>query len=96
MAKSTYKGVTRNVTMVKGLRWPEGKPLTQEMKQMERETGKHAVYRGGITGYFEWWKYWRDVDEAQRKPRGFQKGHKPYPKKESPEIVPAKKRARKK
>lgn len=40
----------------KGLEW--SRALTPKMKEFKKETGKNAVYRGHITGGFEYWLYW--------------------------------------
>ncbi len=74
--KHTWKGKTQEVAYWKGMKWD--KPLTEEMKRMEKETGQKAVWRGEITGTFEYWKYWKEYHESIKKPRGFQKGHAPY------------------
>lgn len=42
----------------KGQVW--NKPLTNEMEQFEKETGKNAVYKGKITGSFEYWLWMED------------------------------------
>lgn len=39
----------------KGLEW--NKALTPEMKQFEKETGKHAIHNKKVTGQFEYWMY---------------------------------------
>ncbi len=72
----TWKGKTQEVAYWKGMKWD--KPLTEEMKRMEKETGQKAVWRGEITGTFEYWKYWKEYHESIKKPRGFQKGHVVY------------------
>ena len=36
------------------------KALTKEMEQFEKETGKNAVYKGKVTGSFEYWAWMED------------------------------------
>lgn len=74
--KITFKGKTKECAFYKGMPWPAKKALTPEMKKFEKSTGKNAVYRGQVTGTYEYWKYWADYDKSLKKPRGFQKGHK--------------------
>lgn len=74
--KITFKGKTKDCAFYKGMPWPAKKALTADMKKFERSTGKNAVYRGQVTGTYEYWKYWADYDKSLKKPRGFQKGHK--------------------
>ena len=42
----------------KGQVW--NKPLTKEMERFEKETKKNAVYKGKITGSFEYWLWMED------------------------------------
>ena len=42
----------------KGQVW--NKPLTKEMEQFEQLTGKNAIYKGKITGQFEYWIYQKE------------------------------------
>jgi len=42
----------------KGQEW--NKPLTKEMEEFEGETGKNAVFKGSITGSFEYWLYMKE------------------------------------
>ena len=54
--KITYKGKTKECKYYKGLIW--NKPLTPEMEQFKKETGKNAIRGNKITGTFEYWMYW--------------------------------------
>lgn len=53
-----FKGKTKVCEFYKGKPWD--KPLTNNMKKFERETGQKAVFRGVVTGSYEYWKYWKN------------------------------------
>ncbi|KKN01885.1 hypothetical protein LCGC14_1123370, partial [marine sediment metagenome] len=55
----------------KDLIW--NKALTPKMKQFKEETGKNPVYRGKITGGFEYWMYWRKPKVTKPKPKFIKK-----------------------
>ncbi|KKN12422.1 hypothetical protein LCGC14_1016770 [marine sediment metagenome] len=41
--------------------------LTDEMIQFENETGKNAVYRGKVTGQFDYWLNWSKRNKKHKK-----------------------------
>lgn len=47
----------KKIKYKKGTEW--NKPLTVEMIEYQKTTGKNAVYNGMIMGQFEYWLYWR-------------------------------------
>lgn len=49
-----------------GLEWDPNN-LTNEMLQFEKETGKNAVYRGKITGQFDFWLNWSNKRKSNNK-----------------------------
>jgi len=61
----TYKGVTKQLDYYKGLPWD--RPLTPKMKQFEKETNKNPVFRGVVTGTFEYWLYWKNTKKTHKK-----------------------------
>jgi len=63
--KSTRGNVTKDVKYWNGQPW--NKALTPKMKEFEKETGKHAVYRNKVTGGFEYWLYWRSSKQKNKK-----------------------------
>ena len=55
--KITFRGKTKVCEFYKGKPW--NKAITQNMKKFEDETNQKAVYRGVVTGSYEYWKYWK-------------------------------------
>ncbi len=61
----TYKGITKEVDYWKDQPWD--KPLTTKMKQFEKETGQHAIWRGKVSGSFVYWLYWKPSKNKPKK-----------------------------
>lgn len=54
----------------KGDNW-EGKALTANMKKFESQNpGKTAVFKGKVTGQYEYWAYWLTHEKPAPKPKG--------------------------
>lgn len=53
------------IKFVKGLEWDPNN-LTPEMIQFEEETKKHAIYRGRITGQFDYWLNWSKRSKSKK------------------------------
>lgn len=56
----------------KGQVW--NKPKTSAMKKFEKEEKKNSVYKGKVTGQFEYWWYWQTHEKPAPKPKGRPKG----------------------
>jgi len=63
------------------LKYKKGKPwlvLTPEMKQFEKSTGKSAVFRGKITGQFEYWLWQQNKPKLKFKTKTSSKTDRPH------------------
>ena len=65
--KSTRGNITKEVKYYNGLKW--NRALTKKMQEFEKETKKKAVYRGKVTGQFEYWLYWQKSTKPKAKPK---------------------------
>jgi len=63
--KISCKSEKKTLKYYKGMPWT--RDLTKEMKDYEDEAGRKAIYRGVITGGFEFWMYWRPKSKLSKK-----------------------------